>query len=185
MDDIDDIVEGLFDIEEIAEEVADPEDLIEDFVEDPLTILVALVAAGAALFTLLMVLVTIVFLAFEFGLLLVVVGLTMLGLLATVLAVAAFLSLRRGIPHEVRREISEARRRADDHPSDGSMTEQEAIDELKEQYAEGQLSDRELETALEAAITSDRPEEVVARYERDDGDRYDNDSRDRYEREKR
>jgi len=178
MDDIDDIVEGVFDIEEIAEEVADPEDLIEDFVEDPLTILVALVAAGAALFTLLMVLVTIVFLAFEFGLLLVVVGLAVLGLLATVLAVAAFLYLRRGIPHEVRREISEARRRADDgHPRDGSMTEQEAIDELKEQYAEGELSDRELETALEAAITSDRPEAVVARYERDDGDRYEREKR--------
>jgi hypothetical protein len=133
-----------------------------------------------------LIVVTIVFLAFEFELLLVVVGLTVLGLLATVLAVAAFLSLRRGIPHEVRREISEARRRADDgHPRDGSMTEQEAIDELKQQYAEGELSDRELEAAPEAAITSDRPEEVVARYERDDGDRYDNDSRDLYDNDKR
>lgn len=178
MDDIDDIVEGVFDIEEIVEEVADPEELLEDFAEEPLTILVGLVAAGAALFTLLMLLVTVVFFAFEFGLFFLVVGLTVMGLLATVLAIAAFLSVRRGIPRAARREIAEARKAADDnHSEDGSMTEQEAIDELKEQYAEGELSDRELEAALEAAITSDRPEEVVARYEHDDRDRYERERR--------
>jgi len=166
MDDIDDIVEAVVDIEGIAEEIGDPEDLLEDFAVDPLTVAVALVAALTGLFTLLMLLLAAVLFVFRYGLLPVVVVLAVFGLLLTVAAVVAFLYVRPDMPFEVHREVESARERADDtRPADGSMTEQEAVDALKRQYAEGEINERELEQGLDDAITSDRPETVVERDE--------------------
>jgi uncharacterized membrane protein len=165
MDDLEDVAEAVFDIEEFIEEVADPEDLIEDFEVDPTTVVVGLIAGLAGLFTLLMVLLSVLVFAFRFGLLPLVVGLAVFGFLVTLGAVVAFLYVRPDMPFEVQREVEKARERANDTPhKDGSMTEQEAIDALKDKYAAGEITDHELEEALDDALTSERPEEVVARY---------------------
>ena len=84
MDDLDDIVEAVVDIEDVAEEVFEPDELLEDFEANPLGILLALIAAGATLFTLLMVAVLAVLFAFRFGLLPIVVALLVFGLLVPV-----------------------------------------------------------------------------------------------------
>jgi predicted membrane protein len=164
--DLDDVVEAAVDIEDIAEEVAEPEDLIEDFVESPAVVLVGLFAAGAAVFTLLMLVLAIVA-AFAFGFLWVLVIFALLGLFATIGAIAVFLYVRTDIQSDVRRRIEDAREQADDSPkADARMTEEEAIEELRELYATGEIDDHELDEALEAALTSDDPERVVRKYER-------------------
>jgi len=174
MDDLDDVAEAVFDIEEFVEEIADPEDLVEDFEVDPTTVLVGLIAGLAGLFTLLMLLLSVVLFAFRFGLLPLVVGLAVFGFLVTLGAIVAFLYVRPDMPFEVQREVEAARERADNTPpEEGSMTEQEAIDALKDKYAEGEIRDHELEEALDDALTSERPEEVVARYGDEHGRGYD------------
>ena len=45
-----------------------------------------------------------------------------------------------------------------------SMTEQEAVTELKSEYAEGNIDDEEFDRALDDALTSERPEQVLERY---------------------
>lgn len=165
MDDLEDVFEAIVDVEEIAEEIADPEDLLEDFAVDPRTVAAGLAVAVAGLFTLLMLVLSVVLFAFRFGLLPIVVALTVFGFLVTITAVAVFLYVRPNMSIEVQREVAEARERVDDRQSqDSSMTETEAIDALKDKYAEGQISEWQLEEGLEAIITGENPEEVVERY---------------------
>ena len=169
MDDLDDIAEAVVDVEDIAEEVFEPDELLEDFEANPLGILLALIAAGAALFTLLMVAVLAVLFAFRFGLLPIVVALLVFGLLVTLLAVGGFLYVRSGVPHRVERKINRKRAEVDDRGDEqAAMTEEEAIDELRNQYATGELTEEELEEALEDVITSDDPERVVRAHDPDD-----------------
>lgn len=169
MADLDDILEAALDIEDIVEEVVEPGELLEDFIKYPLTIAVAVVAAIFALVTLFLLFVTVVLLVFAIGFVEVLVLLTVLGLLATVGMFGLFLYIRTDVPRKVREKIEDAREQADDTPTKtGTMTEQEAIDELGEQYASGNLNDREMEEALEEVLTSERPEEVVRKYS--DGD---------------
>lgn len=163
--DLDDLIEAAVDIEDIAEEVAEPADLIEDFVESPAMVLVALLAAGAAVFTLLMLAVAVIG-ALVFGFVWVAVVLALFGLFVTIGAIAVFLYVRTDIPSGVRRRIEDAREQADDTPRESAqMSEEEAIDELRALYAEGKIRDHELDDALEAALTSEDPESVVTRYE--------------------
>jgi hypothetical protein len=168
MDDLDDIAEGLFEIEDIVEEVFEPEELIEDLASNTMAVVFALVAGLAALLTLLLVAVAVVLLALSLGPVaaLVAIGvLAVFGLLVTVLAVGGFLYVRTSLPSDVQQTVDDALARADDEPQqDGPMTEQEAIDELTEEYAEGNLDDRELEQALDEALTSENPERVVEKY---------------------
>lgn len=164
MADAEDIVEAVLDIEDIVEEVAEPEDLLEDFVENPLLIVFALVAAATALFTLLLLAAAVIFLVFAVGPVAVVVALALVGLVLSGLAVAGFVYFRTDIPSDIQQKIETARQRSADTPEhDATMSEQEAIDELKSQYAQGELTDRELERALEEVMTSDDPERVVER----------------------
>jgi len=164
--DLDDVVEAAVDIEDIAEEVADPEDLIEDFAESPAVVVIALVAAGAAVFTLLMIILAIIA-ALVFGFVGVLLIFAFLGLFATIGAIAVFLYLRTDIPSDVRRRIEDAREQADHSPTaNARMPEEEAIEDLRELYATGEIDDHELDEALEAALTSDDPEQVVRKYER-------------------
>jgi ABC-type phosphate/phosphonate transport system substrate-binding protein len=86
-------------------------------------------------------------------------------LLVTGLALGGFLYVRTDIPSDVQEKITAALERADDTPKDGSMSEEEAIAELKDQYASGNIDDHELDQALEDALMSDRPEQVVRQYE--------------------
>jgi len=164
MVDIEDLVEAVVDIEDVVEEIAEPEELLEDFVDNPLLIAFALVAAAAALVTVLLVTATLLFLLFAVGPVAVVASLAIVGVLLTILAVTGFVYLRTDIPSDVRQKIEAARERSDDTRKRGaSMSEQEAIDELKTQYAEGALTESELERALEDVLTSNEPERVVER----------------------
>lgn len=166
MTDIEDLVEAVFDIEDIVEELADPEDLFEDFAANPLMVVFAFVAAVAGIFALFLFLITAVVLVFAFGSIWLFVALAVVSVLVMTVAIGAFLYVRTDIPSDVYRKITEARERADDTPKgDGSMTEQEAVDELKDQYARGNLNDYELDQALDDALTSENPEDVVERYE--------------------
>jgi hypothetical protein len=166
MDDLDDIAEAVVDVEDIAEEVFEPDELLEDFEANPLGILLALAAAGAALFTLLMLAVLVVLVAFQFGFLPIAIALFVFGLLATLLALGGFLYIRSGVPHRVERKINRKRAEVDDREDERTaMTEEEAIDELRNQYATGELTEEELKEALEVVITSDDPERAVREYD--------------------
>lgn len=164
MADLEDFVEAVVDIEDIVEEVAEPDDLLEDFIEHPLLIALALGAGVLALVTVLLLAAAVVFLVFAVGPVAVIVSLALVCILLTTLAVAAFVYFRTDIPSDVQRKIEAARQHSTDTPDqDATMSEQEAIEELKRQYAAGDLTDRELERALEEVMTSDDPERVVER----------------------
>lgn len=188
MDDLDDILEAVVDVEDVAEEILDPDELIEDLVADPLEVLVALVAAAAALFTLAVGAVLLLLVAFQFGFVPVVAALTALGLLATVLAVGLFAYVRTDVPRRVERRIERAREQAAESrgengaasaDEDGMTTEEDAIERLRELYAEREISVHELEEGLEDVMRSDDPESVVREYEREYEEDYERD----YERE--
>jgi membrane protein implicated in regulation of membrane protease activity len=164
MDDLEDIVEAVVDIEDIVEEVTDPEELFEDFIESPLLILLALGAVAAAVVTALLVVATLLFVVFA-GPVLLVGLLALAGFGATALAVGAFVYLRTDIPSDVQRKIETALEQSDDtRRPDAEMTETEAISAIKNEYADGNLDDYELEQALDDVLTSDRPETVVERH---------------------
>jgi len=165
MTDIEDIAEAVVDIEDIVEEVADPEDLIEDFAENAMMVLFALLAGAMALVTVLLIVLTAVLAVVGIGALWVFVLLTTFAFVTTLLAVGAFIYVRTDLPSHLRKKIDSAREQADDTPrTDGAMTEEEAISELQDQYAKGNLDDHEMEQALDDAITSDDPERVVKEY---------------------
>lgn len=172
MADIEDLAEAVFDIEDIVEEIADPEDLIEDFIANPLMILFAFIAALAGLFLLVLFLITLVLLVLAFGPVEVLVLLTVLSLVVFVGSVAAFLHVRTDIPSDMYHKINTALEQADDSPQkEGPMSEKEAIEELKNQYARGNLNDYELDQALDDALTSENPGEVVERHTEDNRER--------------
>lgn len=128
-------------------------------------IVFALLAGIAAVVALLMFLLTMVLLVVSVGPLWVVAALTVLSFLTMVLAIGGFLYVRTDVPSDVQRRVDSALDRADETPrKEGAMTEEEAITELKNEYAKGNIGDHELEQALEDALTSDRPENVVDRY---------------------
>lgn len=165
MADIDDLVEAVSDIEDIVEEVADPEDLIEDFVVNPLMVLFAFTAALAGMFQLVLLLGVLVLLALAFGPIEALAFLAVLSFVVFAASVAGFLYVRTGIPSDVYRTVEDALNRADDAPpKDGRMTQKEAIEELKRQYAAGNLDDRELDRALDDALTAENPGTVVDQY---------------------
>jgi len=165
MTDVEDLVEAIVDIEDIVEEIADPEDLIEDFVANPLMILFAFTAALAGLFCLVLFVLTLVLLVLAFGSVEVLVLLMGLSFVVFVGSVGAFLYVRTNIPSDVYHKINNALEQADDSSETaGPMTEKEAIEELKNQYAAGNIDDYELEQALDDALTSENPKDVVERY---------------------
>lgn len=164
MDDLEDIVEAVVDIEDIVEEIAEPDELIEDFVESPLLIALALAAALGAVLTVLLIAATLLFVLFAVGPVVVVGFLAVVFLFVTLLAVGGFVYFRTDIPSDVQRKLETALEGADDTPqANAKMTEQEAIEALKQQYANGDLDGYELEQALEDVLTSDQPERVVER----------------------
>lgn len=179
MDDLDDIVEAVIDVEDVAEELLDPDELIEDLVADPLEVLIALFAAAAALFTLMIGAILLILVVFQYGLVPIVAALTVLGLLATTIAIGLFLYVRTDVPRRVERRIERARERAADSrgaeaagdgtgtraDGDAATSEEEAIERLREQYAEREISVRELEAGLEEIMGSDDPGRVVREYE--------------------
>lgn len=164
MVDLEDFVEAVVDIEDIVEEITEPAALLEDFLDAPALILLALGAAVAAVLTLLLLLLTLLFVLFAVGPVAVVASLVFVGGVLTMLTLAGFVYLRPDIPASVRRKIDAARERSDETRRAGaSMSEQEAIDELKAQYVEGTLTEPELERALDDVLTSDDPGRVVER----------------------
>ncbi|EMA09549.1 hypothetical protein SAMN05443574_1391 [Haloarcula vallismortis] len=165
MTDVEDLVEAVVDIEDIVEEIADPDDLIEDFVANPLMILFAFTAALAGLFLLCLFVLTLILLVLAFGPVEVLVLLMILSFVVFAGSVGAFLYVRTDIPSDVYHKINNALEQADDSPeTEGAMTETEAIEELKNQYAAGNLDDYELEQALDDALTSENPADIVERY---------------------
>lgn len=165
MTDVEDLAEAIIDIEDIVEEIADPDDLIEDFVANPLMILFAFTAALAGLFLLCLFVLTLILLVLAFGPVEVLVLLMILSFVVFAGSVGAFLYVRTDIPSDVYHKINNALEQADDSPeTEGAMTETEAIEELKNQYAAGNLDDYELEQALDDALTSENPADIVERY---------------------
>jgi hypothetical protein len=168
MDDLDDIAEGLTEIEDIFEGVLEPGELLEDLASNTIAVVFALVAGFAVLLTLLLLAVAVVLFALSVGPVAAVVALAVLamfGLFVTVLAVGGFLYFRTSLRSDIQRKIDDALARADDEPqTDGSMTEQEAVEELKTEYAEGNIEDHELDQALDDALTSENPETVVEQH---------------------
>lgn len=172
MADIEDLLEAVFDIEDIVEEVADPEDLIEDFEANPPMVLFAFAAALAGLFLLVLFVITLILLVLATGPVEALVVLMVVSFVVLVGAVAAFLYVRTDVPSDVYHKITDALEQADDSPEkEGPMTEKEAIEELKDQYAAGNLDDHELDQALEDALTSENPGNVVERYTDKDRER--------------
>ena len=159
MADIDDILEM-----EDAFDALDPETLVERLAS---SLLLVVAAVLGALLTVVLVVSVVALVALSVGLvaaLATLVVLTLLCLLLLILGVGVFLYLRGGSSGAQER-IEEALARADDTPqADGSMTEEEAVTELKSEYAEGNIDDEELDRALDDALTSERPERVVERY---------------------
>ena len=89
--------------------------------------------------------------------------------LGILLALGGFLYVRSGVPHRVERKINRKRAAVEDRTDERTgMTEEEAIDELRDQYATGKLTEEELEEALEDVITSDDPERAVRAHDPDD-----------------
>lgn len=164
MDDLDDVLEAVDELEDLVEEVADPEDLVEDALAEPLTVIAALAAAAMAAFGVLALLLTAVLLVFALGLVRAVAAIAVLSIALSLVSFGAFLYLRTDVPDHVQAKIDEALARADQTThEDASMTDEEAIDVVREQYAEGELDDRELERRLEAIMESEDPGAVVRR----------------------
>lgn len=164
MVDLEDIVEAVVDIEDIVEEIAEPDELVADFLETPVLVVFALVAGVAAVLTLLLLAVTLLFALLAVGPVVAVASLVVVAGLSTLLAVAGFVYVRTEIPADVRRTIEAAKQRADRTPPTGaSMSEEEAIDALKTRYARGRLTEAELERALEDVLTGTDPERHLER----------------------
>lgn len=171
MDDLEDVFEVFDDVEDVVEDFADPEDLVEDLVENTLLVVgvvVAVVAAGVFLLGLL-------FIAAAFllagGIVPVLVVLVVLALVAGVAGLGAVVYAHTSVSKDARRKIDDALERADDgdHEDDGGLTEQEAIERLREQYASDDITHEELERRIEAVFEADDPERVVhGHYDRDD-----------------
>jgi len=159
-------VEAIVDIEDIAEEVFEPDELVEDLLENTVVIAVALLATFAAVLTFVLFALTILLYFVAPALALFVAIFAIFGLVVTMLAVVGFLYIRTDIPDHVRRKIESAEEQASDDPRTGaSMTEEDAVEELKSKYANGEITDRELEEGLDEILTSDQPEKVLERYE--------------------
>lgn len=162
MVDLEDLFEAVVDIEDIAEKVLEPAEPLEDFLEAPLLVAFALRAAVATVLTLCLLLVTLLFVLFAIAPVAVVASLVLAGRILTMLTATGFVYVRLDISSGVRRKIEAARERSDDTRQDGaSMSEQEAIDELKTQYVKGELTESELERALDDVLSSDDPRRVV------------------------
>ena len=142
----------------------DPGGIVERLVSSLLLVVAALL--GVAL-TVVLVVSVVVLVALSAGLvaaLATLVILTLLCLFLLILGVGVLLYFR-GSSSSAQERIEEALARADDTPqADGSMTEEEAVTELKSEYAEGNIDDEELDRALDDALTSEQPERVVERY---------------------
>lgn len=163
MDDIEDIFEAVIDIEDIAEEIFEPEELVEDFIEDPLEIAIAGIALIGGLLTLLLLFGTLIVLLFTAGPMAVLGILTLLALIVTLLAVGAFVYYRTNVPRHVEKKINEAVEQADENTrKNESMTEQEAIEELKQQYTDGRIDEQELERSIDEVLKHDRkPKRII------------------------
>ncbi|ERH10133.1 MAG: hypothetical protein J07HX64_01903 [halophilic archaeon J07HX64] len=142
----------------------DPGELIGRLVS---SLMLVVAAVLAAVLTVVLVVLTVALVALSAGLvaaLITLVTLTLVCLLLLIVGVGALL-YRRSSPTSTQERIDEALARADDTPhGDGSMTEEEAVTELKSEYAEGNIDDDELDQALDDALTSERPERVVERH---------------------
>jgi hypothetical protein len=166
MADIEDLVEALVDIEGVVEEVGEPTELVEDLVNNPFMILFGLLAGFGGVISLLLLALTLTSWLLSVGPLWILTALTIFMFLLVLVAIGGFLYVRTSIPDSVQQRIDDALARADDTPQETeAMTEQEAIDELKDLYATGELRDHELDQALDDVLTSDNPERVIERYQ--------------------
>ena len=128
-------------IENIVEEVADPDDLIADFVANPLMVIFAFTAALASLFLILLFAITLILLVLAIGPIDVLLVLMLLSFVVLVGAIVAFLYVRTDIPAGVYHKINNAFEQADDSSEkEGSMTQEEAIKQVKTSMLRGHLT---------------------------------------------
>lgn len=165
MTDLDDILEGIFDIEDIAEEIFEPDELIEDFLERPKRMASALLAIIATIFTIIFLLITVVLILLATGPIIALALTGLLTLIGAVLCVAIFLHLRTDIPSDVRKRIEDAMNKAEDERSQyEDMSEKKAVENLKSKYVNGEISEEELDKALDETLGNNDPKQVVRQY---------------------
>ena len=124
-----------------------------------------MVAGLAGVIALFLFLLTTLLLVLAIGPIKLLAVLTVVSFLTMLLGIGAFLYLRTDIPATVQEKIDDALQQADETPNkEGGMTEQEAINEIKIKYANGDIDDDELDAALERVLTSERLEGVVEEY---------------------
>jgi hypothetical protein len=165
MTDLDDILEAVIDIEEIAEEVFDPEELVEDLIKEPLKIFLALVAAIAGVLTLILVLVTIIFVFLAVGAVAALITLAGITLMATILAIGGFIYFKTDIPSHLDSKINKAMEKADSEPrSDEKISEKEAIEKIKKKYTNGEMTEKELEQAIDRILNNEDHREIMKSY---------------------
>lgn len=166
MDDLEDIFEAIIDIEDIGEEIFEPDELLEDFIEDPLEIAIAGIALIGGLLTILLLFLTLTVLLFTAGPIAVLGVFTGILLLITVLAVAGFVYYRTNVPRQLEKKINKSLEEADKETRENEkMTEKQAIENLKEKYTNGELTERELEKAIEDVLKHEhKPKSVIKEY---------------------
>lgn len=165
----------MVDLDDLEDIVDDPEDIVEDFIEfddiletalsSPGTIIAAII--GVVSFGILLLGLLLTFLGLIVGLEIatVIIGIiTALSFVAMLGAFGLLLHIHTSIPNDVQSMVQDARQRADSEPhGTESMSEEQAIEELKTQYAEGDLTQRELEQRIDDVFETDDPERVVER----------------------
>lgn len=167
MDEIGDLFEKLEEIEDIGEEILDPEDLVEDLIEDPVEVLLAVAAIVAGIVTIIVLIILALFLVLTTGPLAILAVFAGMTFFITILAVGLFLYFRTDIPRHMEKKIDRALEEADDNKrKDESMTEEEAINEIKQKYSAGELTENELEEALDEVVKHDqKPKQVTKEYQ--------------------
>lgn len=160
MDDLDDIFE---DIEDIGEEILEPDELLEDLIEEPTEVITSLIAVIFGGITILLILLTLILLLITTGPLAILATFAGLTLFITVISIGAFIYLRTNIPNQVETKINNALEQADTQKRENeNLTEQEAIEQVKQQYTNGEITEQELDQAIDDILKhQDKPEHIV------------------------
>lgn len=167
MDDFEDILEAFDDIEDIGEEIFEPEELIEDLIEDPAEILLAVAGLITGIVAIVVILILLLFLILSTGPVAILATFAGIALLITFLSVGLFVYFRTNIPRHVEKKVNKALEEAENEKRKGeSITEEEAINRIKQEYSEGDMTEEELENALDEVVKHDqKPKQVVKQYQ--------------------
>jgi len=157
MDDFEDLLEAFDDIEDIGEEIFEPEELVEDLIEDPAEILLAIAVLITGTVAVIVLLILLLFLILTTGPIAILATFAGITFFITFLSVGLFIYFRTNIPRHVEKKVNKALEEAENEKRKGeSMTEEEAINRIKKEYSEGDMTEEELENALDEVVKHDQ-----------------------------